>query len=743
MNNEIYREVYVTRETFIGPISYMQSTNAIPILFKFCDYDIPQGATARIIVEKPSGKIMQDTALISENTIKVNVKTQMFSEVGTSYMQVQVEKQSQILVTFDQKVYVSKNRTEPNAPQSENESSFFQELQNAADAANQAAQAANDAADNLTPEAIQNAVNNYLEENPVSGMTEEQEQQLQTNTENIKKIEGILNTKAPAIHQTAAGNPITLTDAGEGTPVVDFAMDGKTEQVQTTGAQLFDFPDKEKGVVILNGITYTFNLDGSIAIKGTATARSYIKLANHSQKIKLPQGNYTIGIGVKCPSGSSVLIGDYNEEGGYKGTLAQFGAEIMSKTFAVSEESGSIDAFFDISSGNTIDLTIYPMLNAGSEALPYEPYTGNQPSPSPDYPQEIINAGKYNEASQKWEYEVSVRGSQLWRNIGRETTLSGVKLTPLADGWINLNGTCTSSTNIALEGNHLESGNYTISAEKQGSLPNNANVLAQAYSPTGGYIRVSNNGFSSSGQLNEADDYQFRIRIDQGFTYNNVKVRVTLNEGLEALPYEPYRSPQTLTLQSDRPLTKWDRLEKRDGQWGWVYGSSCYVFKGDVKESWFNYDNQNYKGFTTYIRDMRKLDYNEGYCDIFKVYNKATASIGIWLGSTSKDNYSNAIYVYNSNPEIAESVEEFNTWLQTHNMTVWYPTAEETFVPFTDPEQSALEALTTYFPTTIISNDADCEMEIEYVVDTKKYIDDKFAELAQNLAATQNTLLEV
>lgn len=35
----------------------------------------------------------------------------------------------------------------------------------------------------------------------------------------------------------------------------------------------------------------------------------------------------------------------------------------------------------------------YPMINSGSTALPWEPYTGGQPSPSPDYPQEIVTAG--------------------------------------------------------------------------------------------------------------------------------------------------------------------------------------------------------------------------------------------------------------------------------------------------------------------------------------------------------------
>ena len=185
MNSEIRREVYVTKEDFVRPISYMQSTNAIPIIFNFCDYDIPKGATAVVMVQKPSGKVVQDTAQISENTITVDVKTQMFAEAGISYLQLQISKDEKILVTYDQKVYVSKNRTEPDASQSQNESPFFQELKEAADAANQAAQEATDAAGNLTPEAIQNSVNNYLDENPVSGMTDAQVQQLNKATEDI------------------------------------------------------------------------------------------------------------------------------------------------------------------------------------------------------------------------------------------------------------------------------------------------------------------------------------------------------------------------------------------------------------------------------------------------------------------------------------------------------------------------------------------------------------------------------
>lgn len=326
--------------------------------------------------------------------------------------------------------------------------------------------------------------------------------------------------------KTVEGNP-AIAQGSLARRYPGITMQGWTEQQSTTGAQILTFPDKEKESVVLKGITYTFNADESITVRGTATERSYIKLANHSQKIKLPQGNYTIGIGVKCPSGSSVLIGEYNEEGGYKRTLARFGAEIMSKTFAVSEESGNIDAYFDISSGNTINLTIYPMLNAGSEALPYEPYTGNQPSPSPDYPQEIINAGKYNEETQKWEYEITTENEQT----------------------------------------------------------------------------------------------------------------------------DPDKN-QTVLITSDRPLTKWDKLEKRNGQWGWVYKS---------------------------------------------------AEIESYTDESVPGEY------YSTTGQLSVSAQ------------VWYETATKNFVPLSPEEQKQMNALHTFRPTTVLSNDCGCNMELTYK--TKKSLE--------------------
>lgn len=147
--NQIKRDVYILSDKLKNPIDYVQNTNAISIIFTMRDYDIPSGATAQIFVSKPSGKSVYNAAEISDNIVTVNVTTQMFSEVGVSALQIQISNAGKNLVTFEYPVCVHKNNTDPNAAESENESSFFDELRNAANAANQAADNANDTAQSI------------------------------------------------------------------------------------------------------------------------------------------------------------------------------------------------------------------------------------------------------------------------------------------------------------------------------------------------------------------------------------------------------------------------------------------------------------------------------------------------------------------------------------------------------------------------------------------------------------------
>lgn len=221
MANQIERDVYVLQERVRNPIEYVRLTNALPIVFNFRDYDIPASATADIFVMLPDGTGTETAGTISENTVTVDVQKTMFSVLGWAVMQVKISSGEDDLVTFKQPVYVKENITEGDYPPSQNTGGFFDEAQEvlddvkeaselasqaaesaqtavknanqavsdaqtavsnanqavsnaqeAADAANEAAQGIDtkvqQAVDSaVTPEALQPAVNNYFDSNPV------------------------------------------------------------------------------------------------------------------------------------------------------------------------------------------------------------------------------------------------------------------------------------------------------------------------------------------------------------------------------------------------------------------------------------------------------------------------------------------------------------------------------------------------------------------------------------------------
>lgn len=163
MPNQITRDVFVLSDRLKDPIRYVQNTNALPIIFHFVDFDIPSGAVANVYVNKPSQKAVYTSAHVFGNDVTIDVTTQMVAEVGYSEIQVQLTNSDDVLVTFAYPLIVSKNFTDPDAEESQNEASFFSELNEAAEAANEAAEAANEAAQN-----VPNLVNDYLNNHPVS-----------------------------------------------------------------------------------------------------------------------------------------------------------------------------------------------------------------------------------------------------------------------------------------------------------------------------------------------------------------------------------------------------------------------------------------------------------------------------------------------------------------------------------------------------------------------------------------------
>ena len=167
---------------------------------------------------------------------------------------------------------------------------------------------------------------------------------------------------------------------------------------------------------------------------------------------------------------------------------------------------------------------------------------------------------------------------------------------------------------------------------------------------------------------------------------------------------------QTVTLAADRPLTNWDKLTKKNGVWGWEYGSAEIVFNGS--ENWVltSVTSDEYQGFS-----LKSSDYNAMRSNLKLVCDKFAYSTSNEINTCSQTNSVYGLRFVVSTEYVPNKTQaEFKNWLQSNPITVLYRLAEPVFVPLSETEQEAMNALYTYRPTTVLSNQQDCDMTLTY-----------------------------
>lgn len=209
---------------------------------------------------------------------------------------------------------------------------------------------------------------------------------------------------------------------------------------------------------------------------------------------------------------------------------------------------------------------------------------------------------------------------------------------------------------------------------------------------------------------------------------------------------------QTLTITSDRPITKWDRLVEQGGQIGWLYGTKIYTATGS--ENYFFGIEDYYSGISTnmYTLNASKMG-QEAVCD------RLTRVRDIWF-ETCKDGltinsgkqihmrFFNSLLGVNDDATKEEKKAAYIAYLKKEYekgtpYEIVYQSLEPEFVPLPQSEQSAIRALKTYYPTTVITADGgelDPDIKVTYTADTKNYIDNKFG---KTINAMQTKLLEL
>lgn len=133
-------------------------------------------------------------------------------------------------------------------------------------------------------------------------------------------------------------------------------------------------------------------------------------------------------------------------------------------------------------------------------------------------------------------------GKNLLSSNATTSTLNGVTLT-YDNGTITLNGTCTTSANFELGNIVLSAGTYTLSANANKVPVSNDYAFVQLYdSKNNQIIQVENSRALGNRTVTTSLDgtFVYRIRIDEGTTYDNVVLKPQLEVGSTATAYEQY-----------------------------------------------------------------------------------------------------------------------------------------------------------------------------------------------------------
>lgn len=362
-----------------------------------------------------------------------------------------------------------------------------------------------------------------------------------------------------------------------------------------------------------------------------------------------------------------------------------------------------IKAYIQIGSGTVCTNKMYaPMLNAGENPLPWEPYTEGKPSPSVEYPQvvEVMVKGAqlldFEQCLKKW-------NSKYTQSNGRVYTVNA-----LGVGFQNPISLSDEDIKVTLSGKvrDISGSRYRIELlDSSGNLVGRIDKDTKTITGMASKIRLN---FTEGGVGEYAD--------------------IMLNFGETALPWEPYRSASA-TITLTEPLRgigeHRDRIMCRDVEWGierWITKLTL-----DGNEDWVIYDNSSYISFYTRNPCLPvSMNKREGLCEQLRVMTIGGKNLNtIWLGANNKVVYAIDNQFYNDTLEdkglanwkahLAESPLEIITYLDA---PAWEPLPSAT--------QQALNALTTYAGTThltITAGGLPAEVTLEYVQDTQKAIE--------------------
>lgn len=523
----------------------------------------------------------------------------------------------------------------------------------------------------------------------------------------VKKLNEQIRGKAPVIVESItsqSGKPVSVSDSAE-MPLQGLNVYGKSWQEKTTGKNLLDADDYY--------LAYK-QADGTYKAKTVILNDIRISLSEFVGKkitfsVKLTVGTNATAVYI------SYIGSEQNHINGSSVTSGLTGKSILTVTPVSNTD------YFTITYGSGNDDVTFSelQLELGSVATSYEPYTGGKTSPSPDYPQEIQSAG-YQKG-----IEVRVTGKNLF----------GGKA--FADKIVELGGTLVGD-NVKIDASKINnnliykfpdsSKRYTIIVEGVNSFKIQAVNLSVHYSDgtTGGFgefvngkkiavtikdvIGVYGSWYTGEATYTKFGIFEGEVKESDYEPYKESKAIIPIQGGLLGIPvttggnYTDENGQQYICDEIDFARGKYvKRVWKgvldgsSDENWSEYWDTGRYAVRIETRSDLVSSSNILCNQYI-YGRDIGHFNslVDSGWLHLYFNYDNGTIGMDAFKAL------------------IASNPIKVMTYLDTPIET-----------DLTEAQIQAYKSLTTFKPTSIISNDANAQMNVEYACDTKTWVTNK------------------
>lgn len=535
------------------------------------------------------------------------------------------------------------------------------------------------------------------------------------------RVDELEQNRAYVIVGNGSGEFVTLNDSSE-LKTRNAKLFGKSVQSETTGTQLFNInklKELDDGVEIIDYST------GEMEINQQNNAMLPVRLFDICPNMVAGQTYYLTG--ETTSNNKYLLVGikqwNFNE------TLVPEESDLLAQcNFKCTTQTGQ--------SGEIIyykDTFKHIMIVEGTTEKPYEVYTGGEAAtePTPDYPLPITSAGNYDDESEKYEIGIGVTGKNLFDiNGNKYANESGNTYAFVI--YVKQNTEYTLSSNCP---------NYND--EGQG---NTASLYFNGGSSTINGVGNGNPKTVNTGN-NKSLIINVRFNADSGGINLYEKVIngdywVMLNEGNKPNIYTPYVGQNSIVSISNKlkgiPVDsggnytdvegqQWlcDYIDRERGKY--VQCVKEVVFDGN--ENWSYQTEYRTFAYTGFGGDG--IENRACICDRFfskQGVNPQTVDY-LCCGFHNQSIYSNTFYFKAVGEIEFNQSSDFKKWLSNNPTTIIYQLKDLIETDLT-PDQLAALDLSTYQDITNIGTDTmpQVGIDVEYIADTKTYIDNAIAE---------------